>query len=332
MELDHYPLVSVGVPVFNGASGLTACLDALLRQDYPNLEIVISDNGSTDDTPVIGERYRQLDARVTYSRSEENRGAHWNFNRVFELSSGKYFLWAADDDTREPSFVSACVARLEQEPDSVLCQAGTAIIVEGRNETLCLASLASFDHAREMVGRYRETLEHFPATAIYGMYRASAMRETLLFQRALASEIAFIQELAILGRFVQVPETLFHYRIPELWNTIDQDANVVLGVDRKPWWYLPFVVLFLMHCKGIRRARIPATRKVRLFGVLARYESRQVVRKVVLKLAGALCPDRWKRALGEAMHARWLHNPNHAVVKRDLFFERVCKPQLGWWR
>jgi len=86
MELDRHPLVSVGVPVFNGESGLSRCLDGLLRQDYPHLEIIISDNASTDATPSICERYARIDPRVKYWRAERNRGSGWNFNRVFELA------------------------------------------------------------------------------------------------------------------------------------------------------------------------------------------------------------------------------------------------------
>ena len=114
MKNDSCPLVSIGLPVFNGEKSLAQALDALLKQDYTNLEIIISDNGSTDRTSEICGEYLKKDSRLKYHRSEENLGAIWNFNRVFELSSGKYFMWAAHDDLRKPSFVRACVKRMEQ--------------------------------------------------------------------------------------------------------------------------------------------------------------------------------------------------------------------------
>ena len=52
MELENknYPLVSIGVPIFNGEKGLRSALDALIEQSYKNIEVIVSDNASTDDT------------------------------------------------------------------------------------------------------------------------------------------------------------------------------------------------------------------------------------------------------------------------------------------
>ena len=69
MENEKFPLVSIGLPVFNGEKSLSQALETLLNQDYRNLEIIISDNGSTDRTPAICEEFLQKDARVKYYRS-----------------------------------------------------------------------------------------------------------------------------------------------------------------------------------------------------------------------------------------------------------------------
>ena len=332
MERGVHPLVSIGVPVFNGESGITRCLDGLLAQDYSNLEILISDNASTDATPAICERYARMDPRVKYWRSERNRGATWNFNRVVELSSGKYFMWAAHDDEREPSFVSACVEQLEKSPDAVLCQTHTAVSVEGHDGILYLAHLGSFERATGIVERYQETLKRFPATALYGLYRSAAMRKTRLFRQHIATDMAFIQELSIHGRFIEVPKTLFTYRARKTWNTIHDDARAFFVTHGKPWWYLPFAVLFVHHSRRLMHAPIPLAMKLRLWSVLSLHEARQAMLKTFLKTAGALCPEKWKSKLGHFVYWRWMHSPNVEIVRADLFFERVCKPRLGWWR
>jgi glycosyltransferase involved in cell wall biosynthesis len=246
MENVNHPLVSIGVPVFNGEKLLAQALNSLLNQDYNNLEIIISDNGSTDTTSNICKEFVNKDTRIQYFRSEENFGLSWNFNRVQELSNGKYFMWAAYDDLREPSFVRACVEKMEECPEAVLCQAHTATFIEGRNEKLCVANLDSFESVTGLMERYRETLKRFPATAIYGLYRSSAMRKTRMFEKVIATDIAFIQELSIYGNFVQVPEVLFHYIGRKKWNNIHQDYKTFLGKGRKPWWYLPF-----LYCSAI---------------------------------------------------------------------------------
>jgi glycosyltransferase involved in cell wall biosynthesis len=330
MNNEYLPLVSIGVPVFNGEKGLAAALDSLLGQDYVNLEVIISDNASTDATAEICEKYVRKDSRVKYIRSEENFGAIWNFNRVFELSSGKYFMWAAHDDQRETSFVSACVERMEHCPKAVLCQAHTAMFIEGQKEMMCVANLDSLEGMTELVQRYREALKHFPAIAIYGLYRSSAIRKTRLFQRVISSDLAFNQELSIHGEFIQVPKVLFNYFGRVKWNTVDQDYRVYFGT-KKPWWYLPFIALFCNHWKRVAHSAVPFDLKFRLWMVLLEHEAGQVALKVLIKVAGRVCPDRWKVKLGCSIYWRWMHNPNVQVACKDLFLERAIKPRLGWW-
>ena len=325
------PLVSIGIPVFNGERGIARCLESVLGQDYPNLEIIISDNASTDRTAEICRSYAAHDARIKYFRELENRGGVWNFNRVFELATGDYFMWSAHDDERDPAFVNACVTALEQNPDAVLCQAHTLAVMEDSGAPLYIARLETFEPDGGLSARYRKTLRYLPATALYGLFRTSAMRWTRLLTQVIASDLAFLQELAIYGRFVEVRRVLFQYGLGQTWNTIDQDARHFLS-RRKPWYYVPFVMLAIEHAKRVAGAPIPAFTKLRLWACLANHEIRHVVRTIALKLAGAVCPERRKEELCVAMYYRLLHNPNVQVLDPTLFVERVCKPQVGWWR
>ena len=332
MESGANPLVSIGVPVYNGETTIARALDSLLAQDYSNVEIVISDNGSIDGTRSICETYASRDPRIKYHRSEQNMGASWNFNRVFQLSRGEYFMWAAHDDVRHPRFVSACVGRMQECPHAVLCQARTAMFIEGRDEQLCIAHLDSFEDIKGTVARYRETLNRLPATAIYGLYRSSAIRKTRLFERHLASDIAFVQELSIHGDFIQVPALLFTYVGRRHWNTVDQDYRAIYGRPKKPFWYLPFLVLFANQAKRIASSPVGSSTKLRLLLTLAAYQLRHVALKLIVKAAGRICPRQRRDALGSALYYRWLHSPNVTVCSRSLFHERVIRPTLGWWR
>jgi glycosyltransferase involved in cell wall biosynthesis len=116
------PLVSIGVPIYNGESFVRRALDALLAQDYENFEIIISDNASTDNTREICQEYAARDPRIKLHANEQNLGARVNFEIVVELAQGKYFMWAAVDDGWHPTFVSTLVEELESHPE-----AGTAM-------------------------------------------------------------------------------------------------------------------------------------------------------------------------------------------------------------
>lgn len=332
MALEALPLVSLGVPVFNGEKDLSRCLESLLKQDYPNLEIVISDNGSTDGTSRIAEQYSRADPRVKYFRAERNRGSVWNFNRVFELSSGEYFAWTSHDDEREPSFVSACVERLEQDPDAVLSPGRVAVSLDPGDEILYVTHFDSFAGPSDVVARYREALSRLPPPAFYGLYRSSAIRKTKLFQPVIGTDLAFLHELVIHGPLAPIPRVMMRYRARESWSTIDQDAHTYLGVGAKPWWYVPFVVLFVDQGSRLLHAPIPSGLKMRLGAVLVRHQAQELARKVFIKSVGAICPRRYHERLARTICHRWFTNPNITVSREDMFFERVCKPQLGWWR
>jgi glycosyltransferase involved in cell wall biosynthesis len=82
------PLVSVGMPVYNGERCIRQALDSVLGQTYENLEVIISDNASTDNTAEICLEYAARDQRIQYHRNPVNLGVIANLPRVFELSSG----------------------------------------------------------------------------------------------------------------------------------------------------------------------------------------------------------------------------------------------------
>ena len=115
-----YPLVIVGMPIYNGASTLPFALDSLLAQTYKNFQIFISDNASTDETREICERYQKGDKRIRYHRQEQNMGMLHNFNYVLQIAESPLFMWAAHDDQWEPDFIKDLVNLLKSNPAAVL--------------------------------------------------------------------------------------------------------------------------------------------------------------------------------------------------------------------
>lgn len=106
---ERQPLVSIGIPVYNGERSIKQALDALRSQTYDNLELVISDNASTDSTGEICREYATKDRRIKYLRNPVNVGLYENFRRVVNLATGEYFMWAAADDLKPPTAVEHCV-------------------------------------------------------------------------------------------------------------------------------------------------------------------------------------------------------------------------------
>src|SRR5262245_37698315 len=102
-------LVSVGLPVRNGEHRLTGVVKSVLGQDHENLELVISDNASTDGTEEVCRELARGDSRIVYIRQPENIGLLNNFIAAMRAARGTYYRWVGDDDWLAPSCVSRCV-------------------------------------------------------------------------------------------------------------------------------------------------------------------------------------------------------------------------------
>ncbi len=107
---DKLPLVSIGMPVFNGEFYLETALQSLLCQTHKNFELIISDNCSTDSTFEICQRAIPKDKRIRVFRQSRNMGPLWNFEFVLRQAQGKYFMWATHDDIWDLDWLSSAVA------------------------------------------------------------------------------------------------------------------------------------------------------------------------------------------------------------------------------
>lgn len=209
------PRVSVGVPVYNGEAYLAQTIESLLAQDFRDIEIVISDNGSTDRTREICEAFALKDPRIRYFRSDVNRGATWNFNRVFELSRGEFFKWQSYDDLVEPAFVGACLRAHEAAGGCAVLVYPRARTIGEKGEPLPGFVERSVDARQpQAYRRAAHVLKNLTlASASYGLIRASDLRKTRLLGRFAAADYVLLTEIAMLGEIHEIPEVLFLRRV-----------------------------------------------------------------------------------------------------------------------
>lgn len=114
------PLVSVGMPIRNGAKTLEKAILSIVNQTYSNLEIIISNNGSHDATDEICQRFAQQDQRIIYFQQSKPLTAIENFRFVFEQSHGRYFMWAAHDDLRSENYVETLIRGFDKFPSAAI--------------------------------------------------------------------------------------------------------------------------------------------------------------------------------------------------------------------
>ena len=124
--------VTIGLAVYNGASTVAAAIESLLAQTYRGLTLVIADNGSTDETPAICQRYARHDERIRYNRFDETIPVAENYQRLLAAADTPFFMWAAADDLWAPDFVATHRAFLLDSPDYVLSQSRVIFVTAGR--------------------------------------------------------------------------------------------------------------------------------------------------------------------------------------------------------
>mgnify|MGYP002713160290 CR=1 FL=1 len=119
--MKSFPLISIGVPVYNEQDHISEALESLISQDYPRIEIIISDNGSSDNTPNICQQYASNHPSIIYHMHDSNRGPGFNFEFVLSKANGEFFMWASGHDMWENNYVSTCYNALSENQSAVLC-------------------------------------------------------------------------------------------------------------------------------------------------------------------------------------------------------------------
>lgn len=114
------PTVSVLVTVHNRAEYLAACLDSILASTWQDFEVVVVDDGSTDESAAIGERYAAQDSRIRFSVNERNLGDYPNRIRAAGLARGRYLKYVDSDDLIYPHGLRVMVEAMDAYPDAGL--------------------------------------------------------------------------------------------------------------------------------------------------------------------------------------------------------------------
>ena len=267
------PTLTVGVPVYNMGTYLEAAVESILSQSFADLEVIISDNASTDDTETIGRALASRDSRVVYRRNARNVGLAGNFNLLVPLARGRLFKWAAADDELRPAYLERCVAAFAEDPTVALAYS-RADFVDGDGNRLDFDDegwrLTSVDPADRLL---KAILAGGFVNAVLGVIRTDALRQTRLLPRYAGGDFRLMAELSVLGTVVEIPDVLYVRRIHGASSKGNAGDATWLrrymsgsrGGVRAAYWRL-----CLDRAGIVVRAPIPVTRKVVILGRLAR--------------------------------------------------------------
>lgn len=293
------PRVSIGVPVYNGQRYIRYTLDSLLAQTYRELEIIVTDNCSTDQTPQIVQEYAAGDSRVKYVRNPVNLGPARNYNRSLELAAGEYFKWNPADDLCAEQFIEKCVAVMEADRSVVLAYPRTTIIDSEGQIVGNYEYELDFDDPRPHVRLLRMMcVDHrlHGAHEMYGLIRTHVLRRAGGLPSHVRGDSVLLARLALAGRFRRIEEHLFYNRdhsarsskyLSRLAVRRGSRLSRWIGCGPLPsaeWWdpklrgriVFPEWRVWREYVRAVQQADLPVADRLACWGALGLYTFRHV--------------------------------------------------------
>lgn len=205
-QKDVMPLVSIGMPVYNGEGYVKNAIKSLLNQTFKNFELIISDNASTDETKKICQQYARQDIRIKYTRQPQTIDVLKNFEFVSQKARGKYFMWAAHDDDWADTFLKKAVSYLEADKTCGLVFSNFATKNLKTGLETNYKPIPSMSSSK--VKNYLIRILSMHSSMIYGLYRYETIKDMAL-ERFDFSDVHFILRTALKSRIQVIDEYLY---------------------------------------------------------------------------------------------------------------------------
>ena len=197
-------LISIVLPVYNGAKYLRESIDSVLAQTYTNWELLIVDDCSKDETPDIAREYAARDSRIRYYRNEENLRLPRNLNKGFSLTRGEYLTWTSDDNRYRPEALEKMYHALHENKKAQLVCASYDVIDE--NDRLIETYIAKKMSIKRLVG--------FNTVGACFLYTRKAYEAVGEYdhEMILVEDYDYWQRIAMRFETVTIEEILYDYR------------------------------------------------------------------------------------------------------------------------
>ena len=210
------PLVSIGLPVYNGENFVAEAIQCVLNQTFSNWELVICDNCSADRTLAICLEFADQDRRIRVYQNPRNMGVSFNYNEVFRLSRGQYFKWIAHDDLFAPRFIESCIHELEKDEHVVLAFPKMCYVdADGRvlrrqASELSVLGLTAESRAKQLMALAAQGTDFI--WLAYGLIRSDVVEQSGAMGLYAGDDQVLLFKIALRGCIKQLGQEMFFRR------------------------------------------------------------------------------------------------------------------------
>jgi len=222
--MNSLPLVSIGIPLYNEEYGVIKTINSALDQSYENIEIIVSDNASTDDSwNIVFDTYSN-NPKIQLFRQLENVGPNSNFEFVMNKAKGDFFMWLGGHDLIHPEYISMAVEEHSKNPNSSLVYFQHQLLDYQYNfiETPMLPSINSGKlsvHDRAI--KVYQSLNY--CTHIHGLWRTK-LRDKIKFIYYVGPDHLILFVFAIYGTIHEINKK-YYYR---MLNRKENDSQSII--------------------------------------------------------------------------------------------------------
>jgi glycosyltransferase involved in cell wall biosynthesis len=219
------PMVTIGIPVYNGEEVIEDRVKQILTQTFQNFILIISDNGSTDQTQNICEKLIKNDERITYFRHKENNGPIWNSNFLLNKAVTDYFVWAAVDDIWSKEFLEKNITILENNDNIVGCISEYDLFNRIKDPTSqkikisVLENIKKFQFVHPVKGTFEEKIKFLlnfcMGSQIYSVFRTKKLQKVnvLGYYKGWMVDLALVLNIIKEGDLEVTEDAIMHKHV-----------------------------------------------------------------------------------------------------------------------
>ena len=221
-------LMSIIVPFYNVEQYIDRCIQSLLNQTYQNIEILLVDDCSPDNTLEIAQQYAKTDSRIKILQYEKNRGLGGARNYGIQNAKGEYILFVDSDDYIEANTIEQLY---EKAKDNNLCVLEANYLKESDSSTEVLPRISNYTDIVYSGKKYWESIPIAPVVAWNKFYKLSFLQENnIVFRLRKFEDVAFTAEVFMKAkRVMNIDFPFYHYIVRE--NSIMTETTSVSHLE-----------------------------------------------------------------------------------------------------